>query len=419
MGKFEYSAILQVFCGRLADANLIDHPGQVFNRMKEFAWNLTVPEIFSWVYFLGIFDYRGDIIVTQENNRKLLFDDSRIPSLFAISNHTQTYPGLGTLSQFISLVDTLHELGAKVMVDFVPNHTATNHPWVTSHPEYYKRGDHGLVREFSQDVFPLDYGQEPVNEAMLMVLQEIASWKVDGVRCDMAHLIPISFWESVIPKIKESYPSFVFLAEAYSQSVFDWTPLIALQRAGFDSIYDEFFYRNLRDVFNNNLKTSDLANYIQFLAKENKVPLTHYLANHDDPLIKGSIPYQRALLILLACMGGSLLISQGQLLGFTGRLSHHMKEILPSQFASLSNIPSWFVKLRDTVRILEPNIIEIISENNGLVRAKLKTKLGFGELWVNLGQEDQTVGQDVLVSAKSLFYGQKTRIKPGEAEIFI
>jgi hypothetical protein len=156
----------------------------------------------------------------------------------------------------------LAERGVKLMLDFVPNHTAPDHPWAREHPEFYVSGsDADLIREpdnyqridTSQgtrilargrdpyfpgwpDTLQLNYRHQGLREAMLDVLGTIAG-QCDGVRCDMAMLaLPDviartwgdrarppagsppadhSFWPLAITHVRQIRPSFVFMAEAY------------------------------------------------------------------------------------------------------------------------------------------------------------------------------------------------------------
>ena len=108
--------------------------------------------------------------------------DNRYPSPFSISNHSSTNSDLGTINEFKNLVKSLQKKGFKVVVDFVPNHTSTVHPWVSTHPEYYVAND-SFVKEFSGDVYKLNYKNPSLRENMIKVLKTIQGWGVDGVRC--------------------------------------------------------------------------------------------------------------------------------------------------------------------------------------------------------------------------------------------
>jgi glycosidase len=164
------------------------------------------------------------------------------------------------------------------MLDFVPNHTALDHPWVEDHPEYYvpgteadlarapqnyirvrrTRGDrllaHGRDPYFPgwPDTLQLDYGNPATQEAMIGELLKIAG-QCDGVRCDMAMLVlpdvferiwgrraPV-FWPKATQRVRQQVPGFRFMAEVYWD--LEWTML----QQGFDYAYDKRLYDRLRE----------------------------------------------------------------------------------------------------------------------------------------------------------------------------
>ncbi len=79
---------------------------------------------------------------------------------------------------------------------------------VSTHPEYYVAND-SFVKEFSGDVYKLNYKNKSLREEMIEVLKTIQGWGVDGVRCDMAHLVPLDFWEHAISTIKSTNNEFL------------------------------------------------------------------------------------------------------------------------------------------------------------------------------------------------------------------
>lgn len=134
-------------------------------------------------------------------------------SCFSIT-HYAVDPEIGGNQALERLYKRLHERRLRLLLDFVPNHTALDHPWVQRHPEFYVRGtDEQLHREpqnyvrietsgkqmvlaygrdpyFSgwPDTLQLNYSEPSLQEAMRMELLNVAA-TCDGVRCDMAMLI--------------------------------------------------------------------------------------------------------------------------------------------------------------------------------------------------------------------------------------
>lgn len=320
--------IYQLFVGRHPNANVLDHSGHVIDRLAILPWHKLVDRGISHIYLLGLWDNAGPILVTQEQGVDLSDQSKRTPSIFAISNHAEINPKLGTLESLRELISLLHQHQLKTIVDFVPNHTATTHPWVSEHPDYYHHGDSGFVAEFSQDVYKLNYENPETVEAMLEVLLSIARMGVDGVRVDMAHLVPLSFWQAAIKRVRSEFPHFIFIAEAYANSLFDTTNMDQLKQAGFDLIYHEALYRNAKKCFTEGESLTYLSEHLKYYLSNTPLKWLNYASNHDDP----SVGKLKEMLTLLLLLPSPLLLFNGSLLGMQQRLAHHTLELLPSEF---------------------------------------------------------------------------------------
>lgn len=347
--------IYQVYCGRWQAANWRDHPGEVLCRLAEFDWlGLRHRLDLTHIYLLGLWDV-GERIMVQEEHGVDLTGGVRCPSAFALVNHTQVWPRLGSLADLIRLIKVIHEAGLLVYVDFVANHTGLDHAWVHGHSDWYKQHDGRLQTAFSGDVVELNYETTAVNRAMEAVALTLADYGVDGFRCDMAHLVPVAFWQRTIRAVRGKYPSFSFIAEAYGQSVFDHTNEDVLIHAGFDGVYDGALYQNLRQLqFGEHLDW--LVGHANYVLKQHKTFLVHYLSNHDDayPLSKTSfVP----LLCLLLALPDSVLLYNGSDSGYTGRLAHHIFEELPQEYVDGTGMPEtlrqWIQLVRSPGFILE------------------------------------------------------------------
>jgi len=336
------NSIFQLFCGRLPQANIIDHPGEVFKRLLEYDW-LSLKQTFdiTHIYLLGVWNNSGPILVSEERGQDLRFHEKRCPSPFAISNHQEFSPLLGSQADFAALVEKIHDCQLKLLVDFVPNHTGVAHYWVTNHPEYYKLDQHNVPQPaFSGDVLELNYESPELRSEMKDVLHNAAKLRIDGVRCDMAHLIPCSFWQEAIASVHEYFPEFQFVAEAYSSSVFDLTPQIDLIKSGFDAVYNEPLYRNIKQFSNTGL--AGIMGHVEYVLHHNSQKWIHYISNHDDvfPLNSDRMWSYQQLCLLLP---GWNLIYNGSLGGFSGRLAHHWIDVLPTEYELVSDEKlKWF-----------------------------------------------------------------------------
>ena len=145
-------------------------------------------------------------------------------SYYSIRDYTAVNPEFGTMDDFKRLVRTAHGLGMKVILDWVANHTAWDHPWVTQHPDWYKRNaagevvsynfDNGREIEYWTDVVGLDYKQDALWPAMIDAMKFwVRETGIDGFRCDVAMLIPEPFWARARAELDAIKPMFM-LAEA-------------------------------------------------------------------------------------------------------------------------------------------------------------------------------------------------------------
>lgn len=337
--------IFQVFCGRWETANVLDHPGRVLRELTSFDWTALKHILgLTHIYLLGLWDTTGPIIVDEEQGLNLRDVDHRCSSPFAISDHTQVSPLLGTKDDLISLVNCLHASNLGVLVDFVPNHTGLGHTWIINHPEYYKKDEIGDPRRaFSGDVAELNYLNPELEREMTGIVETLfATYPIDGIRCDMAHLVPTHFWSNVIPLIRQKKPEALFIAEAYSDSLFDLSPQHELLEAGFSAIYDEPLFRNARSTAQS---IKPLFGHVDYELSQLDDRWVHYVSNHDDSswcVGEKMWGYQQIFLML---KGWSLLYN-GTLWGFEGRLAHHWVQILEKTFYDPTLFPEerrhWF-----------------------------------------------------------------------------
>ncbi len=345
-------------------ATLDDIPDQELDRI---AW-----EGFDWVWFLGVWQTgTAGRKVSLENPawrsefQALLpdfTDDDVCGSCFAIQSYEvhRAFGGNGALAR---LRDRLAQRGLRLMLDFVPNHTAPDHPWVQEHPDYYVPGTEDQFQREPQnytrvatskgnivlaygrdpyfagwpDTLQLNYASPDLQEAMASELERIATM-CDGVRCDMAMLIlpdvfqrtwglrPAAFWPVATSRARARNPGFTFMAEVYWD--LEWT----LQQLGFDYTYDKRLYDRLRDGQARPVRDHLRAD-MDFQRKS-----ARFLENHDEPRAAATFApgtYQAAAILTYLCPGLRFL-HQGQTDGFKERIPVHLRrgprEVADSRF---------------------------------------------------------------------------------------
>lgn len=121
----------------------------------------------------------------------------QLGSYYACSSYRDINPEFGTENDFRLLVDEAHQLGMKVIIDWVSNHTGCDHEWTLAHPSYYKKNDQGDFFDAHgwDDVIDLDYSNAQMRLDMIDAMHTwLKRFDLDGFRCDMAMLTPVDFW---------------------------------------------------------------------------------------------------------------------------------------------------------------------------------------------------------------------------------
>lgn len=119
-------------------------------------------------------------------------------SYYAVADYTAVNREFGTLEDFKNLVEQAHSLNMKVIIDWVANHTGYDNAWAKQYPDWYVKDAQGNFTEINgwADVIDLDYNNKDMRKAMIASMQHwVVNCDIDGFRCDMAHLVPLDFWE--------------------------------------------------------------------------------------------------------------------------------------------------------------------------------------------------------------------------------
>jgi glycosidase len=333
-------------------ATLDDIPDAALDRLAE--------QRFDWVWFLSVWQIglAGQQVSRRNPEWRKEFQET-LPDLqeddiagsgFAITGYT-VHRQLGGDAALARLRTRLRTRGLRLMLDFVPNHTGLDHPWVEDHPEYYipgteldlarapqnytwarRQGGDVLLAHGRDPYFPgwpdtlqLNYSNPATQEAMIGELTKIAG-QCDGVRCDMAMLVlpevfertwglpSQPFWPQATQRVRQQVPDFCFMAEVYWD--LEWT----LQQQGFDYTYDKRLYdrlhagptRPVREHFHAGLDYQD--------------KLARFLENHDEPRAAATFApgVHEAAAVITFLSPGLRFFHQGQFEGRKKRISPHL-----------------------------------------------------------------------------------------------
>lgn len=153
-----------------------------------------------------------------EKNRK-----GKMGSYYSVKDYYGVNPEFGTLEEFKSLVDTIHQMGMYVIIDWVANHSAWDNPLTVEHPEWYTKTKEGNFQPTPwydwDDIIDFDYDQPGLRQYMTEVLKYwVKEANIDGYRCDVAGFIPVDFWDNVRAELDDIKPVFM-LAEWESRDL--------------------------------------------------------------------------------------------------------------------------------------------------------------------------------------------------------
>lgn len=289
-----------------------------------------------------------------ENSLPDFRQEDLIGSAYSIAAY-QVDERFGTEDELQALRKRLNDLGIKLILDFVPNHVAFDHVWVEQNDDYFIKATEedmeynpeGYVKLNGQiyakgkdptfpawsDVVQLNALSESYRNESVKTINQIASL-CDGVRCDMAMLMlnhifantwksmagevpKKEYWQEVISQIKQKYPLFCFIAEAY------WDTEEELVSLGFDFCYDKQLYDYLLEGYG-----SSVSKYIAQTISTRK-QFVSFTENHDEARVSTVLSDKQALaaFAVVLSLPGIVLIHDGQLEGFRLKIPVHVNNI--------------------------------------------------------------------------------------------
>ena len=201
-------------------------------------------------------------------------------SYYACSDYTRINTEFGSLEDFRKLVNQAHQLGFKVIIDWVANHTGWDHVWTRTNPEYYKKDPQtGTFKAASgmDDIIELDFKNTQLVQAMIEAMQFwVKRFDIDGFRCDLAFWVELDFWKMARPALDALKPLF-WLGELDELEHPEYMEV-------FDASYCWTWMHKTEDFYKKHLPISSLDAVLQrYASATNGISIpAWFTSNHDE-----------------------------------------------------------------------------------------------------------------------------------------
>ncbi|PKP53202.1 MAG: alpha-amylase [Bacteroidetes bacterium HGW-Bacteroidetes-1] len=339
-------------------------------------------------------------------------------SYYSIRDYKAINPEFGTFEDFKLLVDRAHQMGFKVILDWVANHTSFDHQWAIDHPDWYNRDDSGkIISPYDwTDVADLNYEDNP--ELWTAMIDALKFWVseagIDGYRCDVAGMVPTEFWEKARMELDAIKPVFM-LAE--DEGKYD------LMNKAFDANYGWEFHHIMNQIAKGEKNAADVFAYF---VKEDTLfaPSSFrmmFTSNHDENSWNGT-EFERlgegakAFAVMAYTVPGFPLIYNGQEVGLDHRLLFFEKDEI--NWDKENDYTAFYTRLNQIKKENEPlwnasnggEMIPVVTNKPAEVLSFTRTK-GSNKIVVMINVT--SVAQEVTITDDA-FTGTFTELLTGE-----
>ncbi len=311
------------------------------------------------------------IFPISKENRK-----GSLGSYYAVGDYNKVNPEYGTPEDFKALVRQAHDLGMKVILDWVANHSGWDNPWVKEHPEWYTKNEKGEITDpIGQDgkswgwtdVADLDFNNLEMRQAQIDALKFwVRDMGVDGFRCDVAFEVPDEFWIDARTQLDSIRPVFM-LAEA------EHAP--HRNNGSFQMSYGWSFHKLMNAIAEGKEDATAIAEWLkQDREKFSKGFHMHFITNHDENSWNGT-EFERmgdgveTFAVLAHTFDGMPLMYSGQEVSLNKRLRFFDKDTIDWSGASMKDFYATLLQLKHENTALwngaeggEPKIISNTNE---------------------------------------------------------
>jgi glycosidase len=347
-------------------------------------------------------------------------------SYYSVKDYKRINPEFGDMDDFKALVRKVHEEGMHIIIDWVPNHTSWDNVLTLEHPDYYKTTEDGnFASPFDwTDVIQLDYDNKDLRKYMIDAMKYwITETDIDGFRCDVAHMVPVDFWEEARPELEKVKPIFM-LAESDQPE---------LNRKAFDATYGWPFHSLMNEIAAGKKTANAISSH--FSRVDSIYPagsiIMQFTSNHDENSWNGT-EYERldggvkTFAVLASTVPGMPLVYSGQEAGMNKRLKFFEKDTIEWKDSEMFGFYKELIALKERNEALwngkyGGTLTRITSTNNKSVYAFMREK-GEDRVFVVLN----LTGDPAIITLKGklyagryqeIFSGSKVKFKKDESLI--
>jgi len=258
-------------------------------------------------------------------------------SPYSVADYRKVNPDYGTMDDFKRLLAETHRLGMKLIIDWVPNHTGWDHPWIEKHPDWYTQDSLGNIIDPVDyntgkswgwtDVADLNYDNREMRRAMIeSMLYWINEIGIDGFRMDVAHGVPQDFWNEATPELVSANPDIFLLAESARPS--------NLNEQTFHADYAWSFHHIMNEIAQGKSTVEAVYKWLEEDSTTfNEGFHMHFTSNHDENTWAGTVfermgDAHKAMAVLSATLDGMPLLYSGMEEPLRKRLAFFTKDTI-------------------------------------------------------------------------------------------
>ena len=298
-------------------------------------------------------------------------------SPYAIKDYYSISPDLGDLSDFLSLINKTHDLGMKIILDMVFNHTSPDNVLLNEHEDYYYHKNDKLSNRVGEwtDIVDLDTFKEETQLYLIDVLKYWINLGVDGFRFDVASMIPLSFFKRARKELRKDI---IFIGESidpefasYLRSVDEVATPDEEMYPTFDSLYNYNYYRAFIRYLKHQGTLEELINLINIDKTNLRLICSE---NHDNDRISSLLDINKLKnwLDFFSFIKGQVFIYAGQEYGIKHKPNLFEKD--PVDFNDIDiniyKIYKDYIDVKKSQKEIKEQHIDIIDINKVLVTVK-------------------------------------------------